>query len=180
MTLSLRAKIGLAIVTVIGIAAYLTVVDYGINAGRIHQGVDVSGFDVGGLTREEATELLEETGEGFADSPIILTREGFSCNFVPSELGWDARPFETAVAAYRVGRGESWWAALGARVKAWVAGATVSWNDEVDPGAMKELLDRCEREATGLGYELRRHRLRKLIRAAITGPRFPITIPVEG
>ena len=180
MTLSLRARIGLATVTVIGIAAYLTVVDYGINAGRIHHGVDVGGIDVGGLTKEEATELLEETGEGFADSPIILTREGFSCNFVPSELSWDARPFETAVAAYRVGRGESWWAALSVRAKAWVAGATVPWNDEVDPGAMKELLDRCESEATGLGYELRRHRLRKLIRAAITGQRFPINIPVEG
>lgn len=180
MTLSGSAKAGFAVATLVGIAAYLTVVDYGINAGRIHHGVDVRGIDVGGLTREEATDLLEAQGERFAESPIILTREGFSCNFIPSELGWDPRPFETAVAAYRVGRGESWWGALGARVKAWVAGATVPWNDRVDGAPMKALLDRCEREATALGYELRRYRLRKLIRDAITAPRSPVTIPVEG
>lgn len=180
MTLSGRAKAGLAVATLVGIAAYLTVVDYGINAGRIHHGVDVRGIYVGGLTREEATDVLETQGERFAELPIILTREGFSCNFIPSELGWDPRPFETAVAAYRVGRGESWWAALGARVKAWVAGATVPWNDRIDRAPMKALLDRCEREATALGYELRRHRLRQLIRDAITAPRSPVTIPVEG
>lgn len=180
MTLSARSKFGLAVATLIGIAAYLIIVDYGINAGRIHHGVNVRGIDVGGLTKEEAAELLEERGEAFAVSPIVLTQEGFSCNFVPSELEWDARPFETAVAAYRVGRGESWFAALGARAKAWVTGATIPWNDRVDGHEMRVLLDRCEREATALGYEMRRYRLRQLIRAAITSPRSPVTIPVGG
>jgi hypothetical protein len=180
VTLSGRAKVGLAIATLVGIAAYLTIVDYGINAGRIHHGVDVRGIDVGGMTKEEATAVLDAEGERFAGAPVILTREGFSCNFVPHELGWDPRPFETAVAAYRIGRGESWWAALGARAKAWVAGSTVPWNDRIDPDAVGELLDRCEREATALGYNLRRHRLRGLIRDAITAPRSPVTIPVEG
>ena len=180
MQLSARSKLGFGLATLLGLIAYLVVLDYGINAGRIHHGVNVRGIDVGGLTKEEATELLAERGEAFAESPIILTREGFSCNFIPSELGWDARPFETAVAAYRVGRGESWFAALGARAKAWFAGATVPWNDRVDAHEMRILLDRCEREASALGYEMRRYRLRKLIREAITSPRSPVTIPVEG
>lgn len=179
MNLSARAKVLLAIATLVGISAYLVVLDMGLNAGRIHHGVDVRGIDVGGLTRDEAAAVLEEEGERLAVSPVILTREGMSCNFEPVELGWDPRPNDTAVAAYRVGRGVDWLAALGSRVKAWVAGATVDWNDRLDSAKVSELIDYCEEQGEGLGYEVRRYKLRIRIREAIkTWPRGPVNIPI--
>lgn len=179
MTLSSRAKIGFALATLIGLTAYLVIVDYGLSAGRIHRGVNVRGIDLGGLTKDEAADILEVQGEKLAERPVILTREGMSCNFIPTELGWDPRPNDTAVAAYRVGRGVSWFSALGSRIKAWVAGATVDWNDEIDPSAVSHLIDECEVQARALGYELRRYRLRQKIREAITmWPRQPVTIPI--
>lgn len=179
MSLSRRAKIGFALATLLGLVAYLVVVDYGLNAGRIHRGVNVRGIDVGGLTRFEAEDILEAEGEKLAERPVILTREGMSCNFLPTELGWDPRPSATAAAAYRVGRGVSWPAAIGNRIKAWVAGARIDWNDVLDRNAVSALLDECEVQAEGLGYEIRRMKLRELIREAIKQwPRLPVTIPI--
>ena len=181
MTLSLRAKVGIALVGLVATAAFLVVVDYGVNAGRIHHGVTVRGIEVGGMTVQEAASLLSTENAELEDSPVILTREGFSCNFIPSELGWDGRPYDTAIAAYRVGRGRSWFGALGARVKAWWSGATIDWNDELDRHAVSDLIDECEIQAEALGYELRRWRLRHRIHDAIKlWPRAPVNIPVEG
>jgi hypothetical protein len=172
----------MALALLVGITAYLVIVDYGINAGRIHHGVDVQGVDVGGLTREEAYSVLSDRGLDLEDGVVLLTIEGTDCHFVPQDdLGWDSRPFETATAAYRIGRGESWIAAVGARAKAWFAGVTVPWLDEPDPDRMSAFLDFCEGRVTAVGYEVRRHRLREKIRAAITRwPRVPVTIPVVG
>lgn len=179
MTLSGPTKILIALATLVGIFLFLVIVDFGVNAGQIHHGVYVRDIDVGGLTKDEAAALLEDEGEKLSSSPVILTREGMSCNFEPPELGWDPRPNDTAVAAYRIGRGVEWATAIGNRVKAWVAGATVDWSDELDTHAVSELIDYCERQAEGLGYELRRYRLREKIREAIkTWPRQPVTIPI--
>jgi hypothetical protein len=181
VTLSVRAKIGFGLAVLIGLIGYLVIVDYGINAGRIHHGVNVRGIDVGGLTKFEAEDILEVEGEKLLERPVILTREGMSCNFLPTEMGWDPRPSATAAAAYRVGRGESWIAALGSRVKAWVAGARIDWNDVLDRNAVSRLIDDCEVQAQGLGFEIRRPRLRELIREGIKAwPRTPVTIPVFG
>ena len=179
MNLSSLSKVLIAIATLVGVSAYLVVLDMGLNAGRIHHGVSVRGIDLGGLTKDEAAAVLEEEGERLAASPVILTREGMSCNFAPEELGWDPRPNDTAVAAYRVGRGIDWFAALGNRIKAWVAGASVDWNDRLNPAAVSELIDYCDEQAAALGYELRRWKLRLRIREAIkTWPRGPVTIPI--
>jgi hypothetical protein len=179
VTLSGRSKIGLTIASLIGIGLYLVVFDYGINAGRIHHGVHVRDIDVGGLTRDEATARLTAAAADLEQQPVIFTREGFDCNFEPIETGWDPRPGDTAASAYRVGRGTSWFAALATRVKAWVAGATIDWNDTIDKNAVTDLIDRCEERAGGLGYEIRRWILRQRIHEAIkTWPRQPFNVPV--
>ena len=180
MTLSARAKVGLAIVTLIGLLVYIVIVDYGINAGRIHHGVTVRGIDVGGLTKEEAFEVLTDYSVQLETEPVLVTREGVDCHFAPTELGWDAHPIETAIAAYRIVRGKSLIAALGARARAWSTGVTVDWLDDLNPVAFARLLDRCERISNALGYEVRRYRLRQKIREAIvTWPRRPVNIPIQ-
>ncbi len=180
MTLTTRAKIGLAFATIVAAAVYLVIVDYGVNAGRIHHGVNVAGIDLGGLTQEEAVEVLEEHEARLERAPVLVTRQGVTCHFEPHELAWDGRPFVTSVAAYRIGRGDSWFAALGTRFKAWVTGVRISWLDQLDRKALSRLLDDCERIASPLGYDVRRYELRQRIRDAIvTWPRYPVTVPIE-
>jgi hypothetical protein len=180
VTLSLRAKITLAVLMLVGIAAFLLIADLGVNAGRIHHGVHVTDMDLGGLTKEEAFDRLIERGLELEEAPVIVTRENVSCHFVPTELGWEAEPFETAVAAYRIGRGEAPLKALGTRIRAWFSGVTIDWTDELNRAAVSKLLDRCEFHANAVGYEVRRYRLRqKIARAITTWPRRPVNIPVR-
>lgn len=180
--MSTRIKVVFSLFGLLGLVAYLVVVDLGISAGRVHHGVSVNdnvGLDLGGLTREEATEVLEEREIELERAPVFFTREGFECEFLPSELGWDGRPFETAVAAYRIGRGESPLRALATRIKAWLSGVRIDWSDDLDTSAVSSFIDDCEIQATALGYDLRRYRLRKRIaRAITTWPRRAFNIPV--
>lgn len=179
MALSTTTKIVFAVVTTLGIAAYVVIVDLGVNAGRIHHGVEVRGVDVGGLTREEATEVLDDHGRRLLAAPVLFVREGFECEFLPPELGWEPRPFETAVAAFRIGRGEAPLRALAARARAWFQDVQVDWTGRLDPPAVRDFLDECEERATALGYEMRRYRLRtRLMRAITAWPDRIFNVPV--
>lgn len=180
MTLSLRAKILLALLILFGVVVYALVLDLGINAGRIHHGVYVRDINLGGLTKEEAFERLIARGLVLEEEPVLVTREGVGCHFVPRDLGWEAKPYETAIAAYRIGRGEESLEALATRIRAWFGGVSIDWKDEIDRRAMRKLLDDCEEQADAIGYEVRRYRLRKRIaRAITTWPRQPVNIPIR-
>lgn len=48
MNLSTTAKVLFGLGVAVAFFAYLVLLDFGINAGRIHYGVSVAGFDVGG------------------------------------------------------------------------------------------------------------------------------------
>src|SRR5688500_8733467 len=104
MTLSLRAKILMAIAALVGLVAFLIVVDLGINAGRIHYGVSVSGADVGGLTRSEALEKLTARAEEIGETPISLLAQGLNVAVPPSCLSWQPFVRGTVQRAYRIGR----------------------------------------------------------------------------
>ena len=180
MALSPTAKVVLAVATLLALVVYLVILDYGVNAGRIHYGVQVAGIDLGGMTQEEAFEVLSEREEQLEKQPVLVTREGLTCHFEPTEIGWRGRPFVTSVAAYRIGRGESRIQALGVRIKAWLTGTTLDWADQVSGPALSKILDLCERNAEGLGLDIRRYLLRQRMRDAITQwPRQPVQIPVE-
>ena len=183
MSMSTATKTVFALVGLLGLVAYLIVVDLGISAGRVHHGVWIAenaDLDLGGLTREEATTVLEERELELERAPVFFTREGFECEFLPPELGWDGRPFETAVAAFRIGRGDSPLRAIGTRVRAWRGGVHVDWADDLDSSAVTRFIDDCEIQAEALGYDLRRYRFRKKIaRAITTWPRTAFNIPVR-
>lgn len=179
VTLSRTAKAVVAVGLVLGLFLYLVLLDLGVNAGRIHYGVSVGGFDIGGLTETEAVEELAERGLELREAPVILTYEGFDCRFMPAELGWTPQQAETAELALDVGRADAPFGALADRWRAWFGGVDIDWPDKPRRGAMSELIDECERQAEGLGLELDRFKLRKRIRRAIvTWPRRPFVIPI--
>ena len=180
MNLSARAKIAIGVVLIVGLVVWVVLLDYGINAGRIHYGVHVRGVDVGGMTPEEATEVLQERGVQLRYEPVIFSAEGMNCNFIPDEVGWGPKPKSTAESARAVGFRGSLGTALRERIKAWFSGVRVDWAGEPKFWKVTPLIDDCEEQAEALHLELDRYELRRRMRRAIvTWPRKIFEIPVE-
>ncbi len=177
--MSRTARILLALGLVVAVVCYFVLLDFGINAGRIHYGVSVEGVDVGGMTEIEAVRVLAERGEDLQHSPVILATEGFDCRFIPDEIGWDAQPVATAEAARQVGARGGIFRALGDRLRAWFEGVEIEWIDKPRAKKIRALVDECEQHAQALGLQVNRWRLRKRIRRSIvTWPRRTFVVPV--
>ena len=179
MNLSTSAKILLGIGLLIGLGVWVVLLDLGINAGRIHYGVHVRGTDVGGMTLEEAMDVLQEQGERLRFEPVVLSAEGMNCSFIPDDVGWGPKPKSTAEDARDVGFRGGLAASLRERIKAWFTGVRVDWAGEPKFWKVTPLIDDCEKQAEGLQLELDRYKLRKIMRRAIvTWPRRIFQIPV--
>jgi len=180
MKLSARAKLIGGLFVVAALLAYAALVEVAINAGKVHHGVSVQGFDIGGLSRADAESALGERGEEMQEEPMLFVAEGFDCRFTPAMVGWGPQEFETAEAAMQVGRGQGLLDSLKERWTAWTSGVDITWSDRPNARLMGRQLARCEKTARGLGYALDRPRLRFLVKRAITTwPREPVEIPLE-
>lgn len=176
----MRAKVLVAFLLVLGVGAYLILMDLGINAGRIHHGVSVGGITIGGMTFDEAKAELQETGSEIRFRPVVLSAEGMDCSFIPDELGWGPKPKRTAETARDVGFSGGLLSALRDRITAYFSGVEVEWADKPNPVKVTELIDECEEQADGVGVELNRYKLRRRIaRAIVTWPRRVFQIPVR-
>ena len=180
MNLSARAKAALALVLVFGMAVWVVLLDLGINAGRVHYGVHVRGVDVGGMTLEEAMEVLQERGEELRYEPVVFSAEGMNCSFIPDDVGWGPKPKSTAENARDIGFRGGVLTSLRDRVKAWFTGVRVDWAGKPKFWKVTPLIDDCEKQANGLQLELDRYKLRRRMRRAIvTWPRRIFEVPVR-
>ncbi|HEX2058617.1 MAG TPA: hypothetical protein VHI71_09625 [Actinomycetota bacterium] len=178
---SLKARLALGVLGLVALAGYVIVVDLGMHAGRVHRGVNVAGFDIGGLTELEAFEALRERQELLEDTPLVFIANGFDCRTLPADLGWSPQPFNTAQDAMEVGR-RGVLSGLRERVDAWFGGVRIGWAGTVDPREVDDFLDYCEENAEVVNATVDRGKMRYRIRRAIvTYPRGPIDfkVPLE-
>ena len=179
MRINPSTKAVFAIVLLVAAAAYAVVVEVAVSAGRVHHGVDVRGFDIGGLNHQEAIDALRERGDEMKESPMIFTAEGFDCRFTPDQIGWGPQPADTAATAMSVGRDNVPFGALGDRWRAWTRGVSIDWQGRTDPARVGRELNRCEKASKGLGLQIDRARLRYLIKQTVVQwPREPVEIPL--
>lgn len=179
MQLSAAVKTLVVLFGVVAIVAYAVLVEFAVNAGRVHRGVDVQGYDIGGLNYTEAVAALSERGIEMKLAPMIFTTEGFDCRFTPARIGWGPQPSDTADGAMEVGRSGFALEDLRERLRAWTEGVSIEWADAPDAAKVDRQLNRCEEQAAGLGLEIDRPKLRYAIRRAIvTWPREIVTIPL--
>lgn len=173
-------KVLVTVFLVVGLVVWVVLLDLGINAGRIHYGVHVRGTDVGGMTVEQAMDVLQERGEEMRFEPVVMSAEGMNCSFIPDEVGWGPKPKRTAETARDVGFEGGLSSAFRDRLKAWFSGVRVDWAGTPKFWKVTPLIDRCEKQAEALHLELDRYKLRRLMRRAIvTWPRRIFQIPVE-
>lgn len=186
---SLRTRLAAGVIVLVALAGYLVVVDLGMHAGRVHRGVNVAGFDIGGLTEIEAFEALRERQDLLAETPVVFIANGFDCRALPADpvgvddeaspdLGWSPQPFNTANDAMEVGR-NGVLSGLRERIDAWFGGYRIGWAGTVDPAKVDDFLDYCEKNATVVNATIDRPKLRYRIRRAIvTYPRSPLDFKV--
>ena len=184
MKLSRLARTVLTVVAVLVALAYVVVVDLGVNAGRIHHGVEIrGGVDVGGLTAPEAEEVLLDRTEVMRFTPVLLGGKGISVRFYPNlppgepdaiAVGWQPRRGETIAAALEVGREDAPLGALVDRWRAWLGGVVVPLQGRPHAPRVTALIDLVEQRGEERGYELNREALRLKIRRALNRwPRRP-------
>lgn len=178
MRSQLRAKLALGAAAAVGLVVYLVIVDLGMHAGRVHRGVKVAGFDIGGLTELEAFDALRERQELLEETPIVFLANGFDCRALPTSLGWSPQPFNTARDAMEIGR-DGILAGLRERIDAWVGGIKMGWAGTVDPAKVDRFLDYCEENARVVGVTVDRAKLRfRIRRAIVTYPRSTLDFKV--
>jgi hypothetical protein len=176
-----RPKFFLALAVIFGLLAYLVIVDLGINAGRIHRGVEVAGLNVGGLTPTEAEDELRARADELKYALVTFHRDGVVCSVSPLEVGWDPRADDTAAAARNVGRDQNLWRSLSERFRAWAFGEKVRWRASTDPRKMRRAVADCERRFLAHQLALDRDKFRhKLRHAIVRWPRKSYRVPIEG
>lgn len=174
-----KTAIGLGFVS--GLLAFALILEFGINAGRIHHGVSVSAVDVGGMTVAEAEEFLRERGNQLQSEEVCFARRGLSgfC-IVPADIGWYPGWRPTAREAYSVGRDDFPLGAISDRLEAWASGVNLEWAGHPRARLLSALLDELEQELAKDGFDLKRGKMRRKIkRAIVTYPRHTFRIPLE-
>ena len=76
------------------------------NAGRIIYGTHIAGVAVGGLTPEQAQELLRGRVDQFLETPLVITVNGIEYTSTPKTLGFDIDISGTVQNTFRIGRNE--------------------------------------------------------------------------
>ncbi|HEX2282779.1 MAG TPA: peptidoglycan binding domain-containing protein [Thermomicrobiales bacterium] len=103
--------------------------------GRIYQGVQVAGLDLGGLSPADARARLEEHFIEYAGRPLILTAGEQSFEVTPAEAGARLDSATTIEAAMHWGRQGSLWDQSRAWARALVHGVPISPVIHLDPDA---------------------------------------------
>jgi hypothetical protein len=179
--LSWPTKVLFGVGLVLALIVYAGLVDLGINAGKVLRGVTVQGFDIGGLTFEQAEAALDERGTEMEETPMVFTTEGFECDFTPAQVGWGPQPRDTALMGMSVGRDGGLLESAGDRLRSWFgSGTDIQWAGKPNAARMGSELSRCQRNAEALGLSINLPKLRFLIkRTIVTWPREPVPIPLE-
>ena len=178
--LSPLAKALLALAALASVIVYLLIVDLGVNAGRVHYGVSVSGFDLGGMTGQEALSALKRRRSLLRREEVCFKAPGFNSCARPGQLGWSPDPESTVEEAFSVGRDHAPFGALLQRARAWLQGVNVPWDSGPRASRVGRLLNEWEQELAQEGYTLDRAKLRFRIRRAIlTYPRREFRVPLD-
>ena len=180
MKRSRKNTIVVGVLTLVGLLAWLIVVDLGVNAGRIHRGVEAGGVDVGGLSPDDAFRVLSDRAELLMEKPSVFTAENVQCSFFPDELGWGPQVDSTVDRAYAIGRESGLFGSLWERLKGWGTEHEVGWAGKANSRRVGSFIAKCVKQAEPFGVAVDRPRLRFMVkRAIVTYPEKIFQIPVE-
>lgn len=131
------ARLATVVALVVGLFVLAGAAGLGLYAashdGRIYQGVNVAGVDLGGLAPEEARALLDDHFAAYAATPLTLDAGERSFQLTPAEAGAHLDSAATVARAVAWGREGSIWDQSRAWARALVRGADVAPVIVLDP-----------------------------------------------
>jgi vancomycin resistance protein YoaR len=116
-------------------------VDVLLSAGRIHPGVRVGTVAVGGMSTEQAATAIQRGIEPLLSEPVTMTVAERSWTVDAGMIGATVESTQAAEAAYLIGRGDSFGAVVGERLKAWFGSAEVTLPLSADDTLLAGLFD---------------------------------------
>jgi hypothetical protein len=180
--LSRTAKASITGMALVSVLVFGVIVDFGVNAGVVHQGITVSGLDVGGLTLEETQRALNDHRSRMREDEVCFSVSGFEDCFLPEEVGWFPRGSDVgaiAQKAFDIGRSGGPLVALGDRLRAWSGDIRLSLPHSARPSKVTNLIDGWEQVLLESDIRLDRARTRARIKEALaTWPRRKVPIPI--
>ncbi len=134
----LRALIITGILIAIVLLAIL--IDAGVYYNKIHSGVKVSQQSVGGLTRDEATALLERFVKEAGKKPITLTSGDKTWEVLPADVGTEIDVAGAVSSAMGYTRDSNFFADVARRLKLYFGGTDIPLQGTVDSEKMDAAL----------------------------------------
>lgn len=130
-----------------------------VTIGRVRSGVQAGSLELGGKTRDEGRELLNERAQLLISQPVELYADDHRITVSPSEIGFRPDVDGTLDDAASVGRDGNFIVRLWHRVRSLFASTDVGWQSEHDERAAKLLVSdfasRVDTEGHEAGIEAR-------------------------
>jgi len=194
-----RSWVWIAAAVVASAVVLVVAVDAFASAGRIHPGVTVAGFKVGGMTPSEATAALEKSLPAKAAAPVTVVYGKKTWPIAPADIGLSFDYPGLVTQAMAIGREGGLSGVLSQRFAAWFGMSDVAASGEADPDKMKFELDAVaettdvpardaavavrgtsvEVKPSADGIELKREALSRAILSAYTTDNRTIAAPVQ-
>ena len=111
------------------------------SAGKILNGVNIMGINLGGMNRAEAAALLQERLPYPQQGLIALEDQGTVWTYTPQDLGLFIDYGATVEAAFQVGRQGLPWQQLGTRLSLWRTGQALPPQLYLDERVMRQQLN---------------------------------------
>jgi vancomycin resistance protein YoaR len=130
-----------------------------VTIGRVRSGVQAGSLELGGKTRDEAEEALDERAQLLTSRPVELFADNHRITVAPSEIGFLPDVAGTLDDAANVGRRGNFLVRLWHRVRSLFASTDVGWKSTWDDKAAKLLVSdfasRFDTEGHEAGIEAR-------------------------
>lgn len=137
-----QSKKSYLIITAITIALLITVsaltADIVFFKDKIPGGVKVGGFDLGLMTRNEASRFLRSKTLLLLDKPISIDIDGTVCPATAKSLGASFLYDKAVGDAYKLSRGSNFLSRSARRISLWLAPASLPLPVRVDAGVFKD------------------------------------------
>jgi len=130
----------IAIGALVAILILAIVIDSGLYYNKIHRGVTVAGQSLAGLTRDEATLVLNQYVNDAQDNPITLGSNGNSWTVIPADVGTKIDVAGAVDAAMGVTRDSNFLIDLGRRFRLYFSDEEIPLEGTVDSGKLDALI----------------------------------------
>lgn len=138
--LSTRTKVLLGVGAFLLAAVLVLAIEAGVNYNKIHEGISVTGIDLGGLSEDEATAALETYVRDAQATPVTLTGDGKTWEVMPAEAGTKFDVAAAVAAAMGVTRESNVFVDLGRRWKLYFSDTDLPLQGSVDDAKLGSLI----------------------------------------